>query len=39
MTGSDRQWEDLGIAQAADRLINAGEIAPLIIVMPEGESA
>ena len=39
MAASDRQWEDLGIAQAADRLIDAGEIAPLIIVMPEGESA
>jgi putative tributyrin esterase len=39
MAGSDRQWEDLGIAQAADRLIAAGEIAPLIIVMPEGENA
>ncbi|MDP9274161.1 MAG: esterase family protein [Chloroflexota bacterium] len=38
MAGSDRQWKDLGIAQAADRLIGAGEIAPLIIVMPEGES-
>lgn len=23
MAGSDRQWEDLGIAQSADRLINA----------------
>ncbi len=39
MSGSDRQWEDLGIARAADRLIAAGQIAPLIIVMPEGESA
>ena len=39
MAGSDRQWENLGIAQAADRLIAAGAIRPLIIVMPEGESA
>jgi enterochelin esterase-like enzyme len=39
MAGSDRQWAELGIAKAADRLIAAGEIAPLIIVMPEGESA
>ena len=39
MAGTDRQWEDLGVAQAADRLIAAGEIAPLIIVMPEGESS
>jgi enterochelin esterase-like enzyme len=39
MAGSDRQWEDLGIAQAADRLIAAGQIGPLIIVMPEGETS
>ena len=38
MAGSDRQWSDLGIAKAADRLIAAGKIAPLIIVMPEGET-
>ena len=38
MAGSDRQWADLGIAKAADRLIAARQIAPLIIVMPEGES-
>jgi enterochelin esterase-like enzyme len=30
----DSQWERLGMGQAADRLIAAGEIAPLIIVMP-----
>jgi enterochelin esterase-like enzyme len=36
MGGSDREWQDLGIASAADRLIAAGQIAPLIIVMPEG---
>jgi S-formylglutathione hydrolase FrmB len=39
MGGSDRQWEGLGIAQAADRLIATGAIQPLIIVMPEGGSA
>jgi S-formylglutathione hydrolase FrmB len=39
MAGSDQQWEDLGIVQAADRLIGAGAISPLIIVTPEGESA
>ena len=37
--GSDRQWEDLGVRAAADRLIAAGTIAPFIIVMPEGENA
>src|SRR5258705_8326418 len=36
MGGSDREWQDLGIASAADRLIATGQIAPLIIVMPEG---
>jgi enterochelin esterase family protein len=39
MGGSDRQWQDMGVAAAADRLIAAGKIAPLIIVMPEGERA
>ncbi len=28
------QWERLGLTRAADRLIAAGQIAPLIIVMP-----
>ena len=36
MGGSDREWQDLGIASASDRLIAAGQIAPLIIVVPEG---
>jgi len=31
---SDQQWDDLGITEAADRLIASGEIPPLIIVMP-----
>jgi S-formylglutathione hydrolase FrmB len=39
MGGSDAQWQDIGITQAADRLIDAGTIAPLIMVMPEGENA
>jgi S-formylglutathione hydrolase FrmB len=39
MAGSDRQWQDLGIATVADRLIATGTIAPLIIVMPEGGNA
>ena len=39
MGGSDRQWEQLGIADAADRLIRERTIAPLLIVMPEGERA
>jgi enterochelin esterase family protein len=36
MGGSNREWQDLGVASVADRLIAAGQIAPLIIVMPEG---
>jgi enterochelin esterase-like enzyme len=39
MGGTDRQWQDMGLAAAADRLISSGKIAPLIIVMPEGENA
>lgn len=35
--GSDEQWLQLGIAGAADRLIRSGVVAPLVIVMPEGE--
>jgi enterochelin esterase-like enzyme len=31
---SDDQWDRLGADEAADRLIAAGEIPPLIIVMP-----
>lgn len=31
---TEDQWERLGVAAAADELIRAGEIAPLIIVMP-----
>jgi len=39
MGGTDRQWQDMGLAATADRLISSGKIAPLIIVMPEGENA
>ncbi|MFZ6027761.1 MAG: alpha/beta hydrolase [Chloroflexota bacterium] len=31
---TDDQWDRLGVDEAADRLIRAGEIAPVIIVMP-----
>jgi enterochelin esterase-like enzyme len=36
MGGSNKEWQDLGVAAVADRLIAAGQIAPLIIIMPEG---
>ena len=35
---NDTQWDRLGLDEAADRLITSGEIAPLIIVLPQ-ESA
>jgi enterochelin esterase-like enzyme len=31
---TDDQWDRLGMDETADRLISAGEISPLIIVMP-----
>ena len=31
---NDDQWERLGVAEMADALINTGELAPLLIVMP-----
>lgn len=37
--GSDQQWIDLGVATTSDELIRAGQIAPLVIVMPEGEQS
>jgi enterochelin esterase-like enzyme len=33
-TYSDTQWDRLGVPETADRLIRAGEIPPLIVVMP-----
>lgn len=33
---TDNQWDDLGIDEEADELILAGDIPPLIIVMPDG---
>src|SRR5262245_32561407 len=36
MGGTDSQWRSLGLLDAADRMIRAREIQPLIIVMPQG---
>jgi enterochelin esterase-like enzyme len=33
-TYSDDQWDRLGVDETADRLIRAGELSPLLIVMP-----
>jgi enterochelin esterase-like enzyme len=35
---SYRSWQEYGLLAAADRLIGAGAIEPLIIVLPEGET-
>ncbi|HVN54975.1 MAG TPA: alpha/beta hydrolase-fold protein [Anaerolineaceae bacterium] len=32
------QWQELGVDSVADRLIQAGQIPPLIIVLPQDES-
>ncbi|HET7009788.1 MAG TPA: alpha/beta hydrolase-fold protein [Anaerolineales bacterium] len=34
LQATDQQWQDLGVAAAADRLIAAGEVPPFLIVMP-----
>ncbi|MGD2059095.1 MAG: alpha/beta hydrolase-fold protein [Anaerolineales bacterium] len=34
LQGSDRQWDQLGVDEAADRLISSGALHPFIIVMP-----
>jgi len=36
---SDDQWVNLGLATEADRLIRSSQIAPLVVVMPEGENS
>jgi enterochelin esterase-like enzyme len=37
--GSFMEWAEVGIHQAADAMILAAEIQPMIIVMPEGEQS
>lgn len=37
MAGSYDEWRSYGIFDAADRLIRSGSIAPLIIVLPQGD--
>jgi enterochelin esterase family protein len=34
LLATDEQWQDLGIGDAADRLIRAGEAPPFLIVLP-----
>lgn len=35
---SEQQWLDLGLPEAADQLIQEGEIMPLLVVMPREEN-
>lgn len=39
MGGSYDEWRSFGLFGAADRLIQSGEIDPLIIVLPQGDRA
>ncbi|OLE77688.1 MAG: hypothetical protein AUG02_01075 [Chloroflexi bacterium 13_1_20CM_2_70_9] len=39
MGGSDDQWIDVGAPVSAEKMIRSGQIAPLVVVMPEGETA
>lgn len=39
MGGHDTEWRDVGLFEAADRLIAAGDVPPLVIVLPQGDQA
>lgn len=39
VAGDSREWPDIGIPDAADRLIEAGEIEPLVIVFPYADAS
>ncbi|MDE3112103.1 MAG: hypothetical protein KGN00_02005 [Chloroflexota bacterium] len=39
MSGSDTEWRTYGLLDAADRMMADGEIAPFIIIMPQGDRA
>jgi len=34
LLSTDRQWQDLGIGEAADRLISKGDAPPFLIILP-----
>jgi S-formylglutathione hydrolase FrmB len=36
VAGDATEWQELGILEAADRLIGAGAIAPMLIALPDG---
>lgn len=37
LSGSNQEWLDYGLQAAADELIRAGQLAPLLIVLPQGD--
>lgn len=37
-TRADEEWDEIGVDEAADALIQAGRIPPLLIVMPDGRT-
>lgn len=39
VAGDSREWVDIGIPEAADLLIEAGEIEPLLIVFPNADAS
>ncbi len=39
MSGTNEEWRTYGIFDVADRMIRGGEIAPLLIVLPQGDQA
>lgn len=39
LSGSNEEWQQYAVPQAADQLIESGEIPPLLIVFPQGDQA
>jgi enterochelin esterase-like enzyme len=39
MSGTKDEWRSYGLIDRADKLIRAGELAPMIIVLPQGDKA
>ncbi|HYR93616.1 MAG TPA: alpha/beta hydrolase-fold protein [Methylomirabilota bacterium] len=39
MSGTNAEWQGYGIFDRADAMIRAGELQPLIIVLPQGDTA
>src|SRR6266852_5276567 len=39
MSGTNQEWQGYGLFERADAMIRAGELQPLIIVLPQGDTA